>query len=65
MALDLCQNIFPGGGTITYEEMAKAFYEYFKELYERVVRHAEQNLDAAVNISACLWMTWSSCSHFS
>ncbi len=37
---------------ITYEEMARTFYEFFKEqsqrseFYEQVVRHAEQNPDA-------------------
>jgi hypothetical protein len=52
MGRALFQTLFPGDGILTYEEMARTFYEFFKEqaqrseFYEQVVQHAERNPDA-------------------
>ena len=43
------QDLFPGNGMMTYEEIVKTFYEFFKEqpqrlkFYDQVVRHARRS----------------------
>jgi len=52
MVLHQSRELFPENGMMTYERMARTFYEFFREqslrseFYDRVVLHAEHNSDA-------------------